>query len=287
MIYLALSIIFATSIYITFKLSEQFSCNLFSIIIYNYLTASILGFGFLLNFKIANSLLYHPWTYIAILVGLLFTGMFFIIGLSSRKAGIAITTVASKMSMVIPVLFSIFYFSEEIFLIKSIGLFLAVVAVFLSLYKKGKNNFKSLIFVLPIVIFFGTGIIDTLVKFAQHLKIPENETPEFTSLVFLVALISGIIAAIFKKIPFKNFIHTPTLLFGILLGISNFGSLFFLIKALNLSKLDSSIVFAIINMVIVVLSLITGYFLFKEKLSKINLLGIFLAFLSLYLISYS
>jgi drug/metabolite transporter (DMT)-like permease len=285
MIYLLLSILSSTSIYVTFKFSENFSCKLFDLIVLNYFTATILGFGFLLKFNLDTSFFFRPWLPLAVLVGLLFIGLFFIIGLSSQKVGIAITTIASKMSMVIPVIFSIIYFSETFTPVKIIGLVSAIIAVYLLLFQKGNIRIKNQVFMLPLLIFFGSGLIDTLVKYAQQLKIPEQETSEFTSLVFLVAFISGIIITFFRKKPFSLFTHYPTLIFGFLLGIANYGSLYFLIKALNFSKLESSMVFAINNMSIVVLSTFTGYFLFKEKLSKINAVGATLAFVSIYVLS--
>jgi multidrug transporter EmrE-like cation transporter len=72
------------------------------------------------------------------------------------------------------------------------------------------------------------------------------------------------------------------LLLGFLLGAANFGSLYFIIKALNKSNLDSSLVFALNNMSVVALTTILGTLLFKERLNKINFVGIALAIISLY-----
>jgi len=68
------------------------------------------------------------------------------------------------------------------------------------------------------------------------------------------------------------------------LGLVNFGSLYFIINALNTSKLNSSLVFALINISIVCLSAIIGILYFKEKLNKLNITGIILAILSLFLL---
>ena len=72
-----------------------------------------------------------------------FIGLFFLIGQSSQKAGITVTTLATKLSVVFPVLLSLIYFNEQLNSLRIIGLVLAFVAIGLTLYKKDlkKTNF--------------------------------------------------------------------------------------------------------------------------------------------------
>lgn len=99
----------------------------------------------------------------------------------------------------------------------------------------------------------------------------------------MVAFLSGTLVNVADKNKAIVF-HPPTFLLGIILGAANFGSLYFLIAALNHAKLDSFLVFAVNNMSIVALSALLGTLLFKEKLYKINFAGIALAIASLYLL---
>ncbi len=268
-------------IYVVFRLAKNYSCNLTSLITINYLTATVFGF-LLFNSEIKNiwGNLIH-WLPFGILLGISFIVMFYLIGNSSQKAGITVTTLANKLSLVFPVLFSLLYFNEEITTIKTIGLFTAFIAVFFTVYKKDLKKTNFIFIVLPVTIFVGSGITDSVVKFIQAVKINADETSIFSSFVFLVAFIIGIIISFLQKQSLKTN-HFPTLAFGFLLGIVNFGSLYFIINALNKSELNSSMVFAINNMSIVALSAILGTFLFREKLNKTNIVGILLAILSLY-----
>jgi drug/metabolite transporter (DMT)-like permease len=284
MIYLLLTVLSSTSIYIIFKLAKNYSCQLPALISANYLVATVLGFLLFqqTNYNFTSAL--KIWGPFAFLLGLLFIIMFFLIGNSSQKAGITVTTLANKLSLVFPVLFSIIYFREEINFIKYAGIATAFVAVLLTLYKTDFKKNNQAYILLPLVIFFGSGITDSVVKYVQTVKIKSSESAVFSSFVFLFAFIISFAVFVSKgKMHFKK-LNIPTLFFGFLLGLVNFGSLYFILIALNKSNLESSRVFALVNMSIVVASAVSGRFLFKEKLSKINTAGIFLALISIYLL---
>jgi len=282
MIYLLLTILSSTSIYVIFRLAHNYSCKLTSLISLNYLVATGLGFGFLIEFNTVMITGLKSWILFAALLGTLFIAMFYLIGTSSQKAGITVTTLANKLSLIFPVLFSLIYFDEQIETIKYVGIITAVMAVFLTIYKRDIRRTNLLFFLLPVSIFFGSGITDSLVKYVQTVKIEQTESAIFSSFVFLVAFITSLIISLFNKKMNWKIIHSPTLIFGVLLGLVNFGSLYFLISALNRSNLKSSLVFAVVNISIVLLSAVIGKLLFGERLSKINMAGIFLAVLSIY-----
>lgn len=215
-----------------------------------------------------------PWFPIAALIGLLFVVMFVLIGWSTEKTGIVLTTISTRMSMIIPILFSLFLFDEIISVSKLLKILFTLVAVGLAIYRKPEKNIKVVYTFLPIILFIGSGSVDTLVKTAQHLYIPENETELFSSSLFGISFLTSLLL-LFTKNTGKNIFTIQTLVLGIFLGLFNFGSLYFLINALNKSGIDSSLVFGINNLSIVGISMIMGFFIFKEKLSRINWIGIF------------
>lgn len=282
MLYLLASIFSSSMIYVVFKIAKNHSCSLSSLITYNYLAATLLGIILFQPFANTEAISDSTnWLPFGIILGILFILMFFLIGTSSQKAGITVTTLANKLSLVFPVLFSILYFNEEISTLKYIGLAGACVAVILTVYKKDISRTNLLFIILPVLIFFGSGLIDSIVKYVQAVKISSNQVSLYTIVVFMVAFICGVVVQIFQK-QYKNKFHLPTLYLGVLLGLANFGSLFFFIEALNKSGLKSSLVFAINNMSIVALTALLGTILFKERLNKINFAGVILAIISLY-----
>lgn len=281
MIYLVASIISSTSIYVIFRLAKNYSCDLTNLISFNYFAASALGLIFFVprSFELKEHLIWLPYS---ALVGILFVLMFFLIGNSSQKAGITVTSLANKLSLVFPVLFSLLYFQEKLTWPKIAGLVTAFVAILFTVYKKEIKKTNLLYIILPLLIFTGSGITDSVVKFVQALKATPGQTGLFSTFVFLVAFVFALTASVIhNKMNFRK-LHRPTLFLGILLGIANFGSLYFIINALNFSKINSSLVFALNNMAIVTLSAILGFLLFHEKLIKLNIVGLLLAIVSLY-----
>jgi len=277
MIYLLLSILSSSVIFITFKITERFKANLIKLITVNYLVAAILGFSFNRYPISVSDIITSNWLTYALLVGLSFILMFFMIGYSIRISGVAVTTIAGKMSMVIPILFSILYFSEKTPAIKVGGLVLATTSVFLTVYRpisKKKNLWPVL---LPLMIFLGSGLTDSIVKYAQTYFVPNSMSLLFSAMVFLTALIIGLIYILLRHKTITQSITIAELIGGTILGIANFGSLYYFIMALNNSKFDSSVVFGLNNICIVLFSILVGYLIFKEKLSKLNFAGVIMA----------
>ena len=73
--------------------------------------------------------------------------------------------------------------------------------------------------------------------------------------------------------------------FGILLGVVNYGSMYFLLLALRVENTESSTIFTINNIAILALSTLVGLVLFKENISKKNWIGIILAFIAILLVT--
>lgn len=293
MIFLILSILSSVAIYVVFKFIDRLKINSFNVIIINYITAAILG---LLLTETQLNLIHiykEAWFPYSIIIGILFIMMFVVIAKSSQVVGIAITTISNKMSVIIPIIVSIIIDPLDILTnAKAIGIILAILAVFLSVYRKRKVEFDPRNIYLPIILFLGMGLVDSFVKYAQQYYVADDILPLFTVILFAMAAVAGIITKILRRTPFKELVQTKTLLWGISLGISNYGSLYFLIKALNYkSKIgetfDGSIVFGINNLGVIALSVLIGLIVFKERFLKINWVGIILSFVAIYILSQS
>ncbi len=293
MVYLLLCILSSTLIFVVFKFLDRFQIPVLPVIVYNYFFASLLGFLINEN-RIAHILGGNlEWLPLAILIGVLFIAMFFIIGKSSEKAGISITTVSSKMSVVSPILFSMLIDPlDDLTLMKTAGILTALLAVFLTIYRKRTLDLDVQAIVYPVVLFFGMGIVDSLVKLAQMTYINDNQLAIFTAVLFMIAFLTGIMYLLLSHNKFSELFSLKAFAWGLLLGVSNFGSIYFIIKALNYQgpygkTIGGSVVFGVNNTGIVVLSVILGYVIFKEKLKKINYLGIFLALIAIIIFAYA
>ncbi len=285
MIFLVLSIISSSFIYIIFKLLDAFRIKIFPVIVINYITASIIGYLFREKDFSLQEVLVADWIYISIIIGILFIFTFYLIGISTKKAGITITSISTKMSVIFPIIFSIFYYSEPIYLFKIVGVLLALLSIILSSVKgkAEKGVIKNLIF--PAALFLGMGLVDSLVKFNQEEFLKDTGVIESTTVVFVVSAMVSL--GIQLVLSFKNQkkMKLNSLLFGIMLGLVNFGSLYFLILALNAKFLDSSVIFAINNSTIILVSVLVGHFFFKEKLILFNWIGVIVSFFAILALS--
>lgn len=286
MIFILLSILSSTGIFVIFKLINNKNLPVTNIIVINYLTAFLFGYSQHLSNPIGA--LKADWIYYAFLIGVLFIVFFTLISLSSKTVGISITTVASKMSVIIPILFSILFFKEDVMAYKVIGIALALIGVFFTIYKKDtqvKSNIYSII--LPLALFIGMGVVDSIIKYAQEALIAPSENAFFSSTLFFVSFVTGLIYSFSNPKILKSYLNLKVYLFGILLGLANYGSIYFFIEALNTKVLDSSVIFGINNVGIVVLSVLIGILVFKEKISKINTIGIFSSIVAIVALSIS
>jgi drug/metabolite transporter (DMT)-like permease len=254
-------------------------------IVINYFIACLVGFfGFLKDTDI-TLIPYKPWFPGTIFLGVLFIVVFNLAAITTQRSGLSVVSVASKMSVAIPVLFGILYFDESSGTIKIIGIILALAAVYLTSVKSREGipiNRKNLIF--PVLVFLGSGIIDTSIKFLETSYVNKTDVALFSSSIFFIAGTIGTGILIVQAFMGTLKITGKNILGGIALGIPNFFSIYFLVMALRSEGFESSTVFTINNVAIVLVSTLLGIALFKERLITKNWIGIALAILSILLV---
>jgi drug/metabolite transporter (DMT)-like permease len=279
MIELSLSIIFTICLFLFFKEFDRRKVDTLEAISFNYLSAGLLSIAFGSSGYSYENTLYSDWFIPTILLGIFFIVMFNIMALTTQKLGVTIGSLASKMSLIIPVVFALLFQGDSWTVLKSIGIVAALLSVYLTV-KKDEN--KNGPIYLAIILFVGAGLLDTVLSHIQFKYLDTQAAKDyFTSTVFLVAFCVGFMMLIVKKQKFK----IRNIIFGLSLGIPNYFSILFVLKSLN--KMDSSLVFPILNIGVVVLSAIIGWGYYKEQLSKLNWLGIVLAISSICILIYS
>jgi len=271
---------------IVFKMFEKYKVDNLQGLTINYLTAAICSYFFLEQDFSLSYILQSGWIYHAIIIGTLFIVVFNFFAFGTQKVGISVTTVANKMSLIIPVCAALILYPKENNFdeLKIIAFFLALVGIYLSATKGGKLSFDKKYLWLIILVFAGQGISDAIFNdFAQ--RFPNEGGYLFFMTLFFFASISGILILSGKSIKSKKSVQLKSLFWGISFGIPNFFSLVFFLKALNYSGLASSIVFPLVSMGVIVSSSIIGTVLFKEKISRNNWIGILLSICAIYIFS--
>ena len=201
--------------------------------------------------------------------------MFNIMAISTQKLGISISSTASKMSLIIPVIGAIIFQDTNLNIYKTVGILTAMIAVYLTLQKNESTSKPR----LAIILFFGAGTLDMWLDFIRNKYLScTTDFNVFIITIFLTAFIIGIIRLIYKreKLLQKNMFA------GVLLGIPNYFSIYFVLLALE--NLGGIYVFPVLNIGIVLFSAIISWLFYKEKMSKTNWIGIFLACLSIIII---
>lgn len=277
MIYLIFAVLITSTIVATFKLFDRFKIDNLQAITTNYVIAA--GFGWLImgNETSITDTISQPWFNYSIVVGCMFILVFNIFALSAQKAGVAITAVTSKMSVIIPVILGFIVFGETITLQKIFGIIMALCAFYL-IFKKDKGLYlEPKLMILPILLFLGNGTNDSTMSYIRHTfqLNSQEQVILLLNVIFTVALFIGVAILTTRTIITKKPIEVKNILAGIWLGALNFASTYYFFRAL--AKFDNAVFFPIFNVSIVACSALLGLFFFKEKLRTINWIGIGLA----------
>ncbi|NOT38736.1 MAG: hypothetical protein HOP11_15285 [Saprospiraceae bacterium] len=271
-------IVFTFSLGLLFRSLQGKKLKVFNIVFINYLVCSSIGL-----FKINYASLHqnHTVLYFAILIGLMFITGFTVFAKSVQSSGLGITTMVQKLSVFATVL-AAFFLGETVLTIQIIGLALSALALFL-IFKYPANSssdkISTQLLLTSFLIASGIEILFLLCsKKDWDLQVRENLTP----LVFLSSSIFGGLYLILNK-TYK--ISKMEVFYGILLGIPNYFSIDFLNISLN-QGIDGAVFFPLLNISVILLSGITGFFFFKEKYTSRQFLGYLLAIISILFISF-
>ena len=285
MIALAGTIISSTLIFVIFRLFEKYKVDTFQAIVFNYFTAFICGFLLYSNEFSSKIWIQLDWIPYTFLVSLLFISLFFLMGQSSQKNGVAITSVAVKMSLAVSMVGMILIYNEALTLLKITGILLALAGVLLVSISKNTSSNSNSSWKMLLVLFIGSGILDLTLNYTQQHVLNELTPALFSSFGFGIAGIIGSFVIIYQMVFKSVQIKLKNIIAGIILGIPNYFSIFLLLKTYEFIDLTNSSILAIVNVSVVVFSAIFGFVIFRELFTTqkaIGLIASILAILSLY-----
>jgi drug/metabolite transporter (DMT)-like permease len=285
LIHLLLSIFFSTGLFVIFKYFGIYKVDILKAIFVNYIVAFIVGFALAERSFSIVEVPNQPWFYGAIILGALFISIFFVMAKTAQINGVAVTSVAGKMSVVIPVFFGVFLYNESVTFLKILGIFIALVAVYLASVKEEKSIHKKAGLLFPVLLFLGSGIIDTTLKFVEVNYVEKEDVSVFSGSLFGFAAFFGLIILLIKSIKKREPFGMNNVIAGIILGVPNYYSIIFLIKALQTDNFESSTLFTINNVGIVIVSTLVGILVFKEHFSLKNKIGVGLAIVGIVIVA--
>lgn len=285
-----LGIIANVLLFLAFRSYTTFKIDNLQAIVVNYYVCVITGLIFIGKPMLLLSVDFEAsWSWFALVMGFLFIIGFMAASLTSQLLGVSVSSVASKMSMVFPILFSLFFIKVEaksFSVLNYIGMALAVLSIYLSALRKTQKNVLKLnriyLILLPFAVFVIGGLIDVGINYSNHSLMTADNEEVLPIFLFACAAFVGTIFLFFQKKKFE----LKSLVGGIYLGIPHYFALFLVYKALTVFQNNGAVFFPIYNVGIILLSSFAAMILFKEKLSKINFIGLALSVLALFFLSY-
>jgi drug/metabolite transporter (DMT)-like permease len=285
MIYLLLTVVCTTGLYLLFKLFERWNVQIFEAIFINYLVAFGVGVATVPDFPKAVVHIQElpTWLIGGLSLGFFFITVFNVTGRSAQIIGLSNTTISAKMSLVMVVVLMSIIAHESLNLRQWFAVVLAVVAVVLASWKGNQTSISKNAWVYPLVIFTGSTLIDFLIPYLSKSCVNEDEQHLYSTLPFFAAGICGVLYMIYcavRKVNKFSF-GIKEILGGVVLGIINLGSIYFLVLSIHQSGLSMGHVVCVNNLGVVVFSSVLAVLVFKEKLNSLNVIGIILALLAL------
>jgi len=284
MIYVFFSICCSIIVAVLLKLARNKEINVQQLVLWNYPCTVLLTYFLLRPSLDTLSVERLPFElYLPLIV--LLPSLFIFIALAIKFSGIVKTDVAQRLSLFIPLIASFVWFGETLQRNTLYGIIVGLIAVICSIsWNKTSSIDKNKSVIFPLIVFLGMGIIDIIFKqIAQHKEIPYVSS---MFIVFVGAMLFAFVLLIWKIFVQKEKFETSAIFWGIGLGVFNFANIFFYMKAHRALPENPSIVFTTMNIGVIVLGSLVGIVLFKEKISKINLIGLILAVVSIFIITY-
>ncbi len=290
MIYLILAILCSTGVFVAMRLFERFRLENHQALMWNYVFAAGTGFLMCKQFDTPAQLVNEPWLGLSLITGFWFIFTYLLMAASTQRSGVTVTSLSSKLSVVLPTLAGVILLNEKLNFVATMGIVLALVALVLVVGRDKKDatnsrdaiNRVSTSMILPILIFFGTGTGDILMKLTEQ-RNGSDDMGFMIAFIYFIALLFGVLLVAFDLIRGKTKWAWKNALGGILLGVINFFSTFFVYRSMRL--FDNVVLFPIYNIGVVSCTALVGWLLFKEKLTWKNYLGLAIAIIAVILIT--
>lgn len=277
MLYLILAIICSGSVTLTLRFGENHCENKRAVVMFNYVTAIAVSFLFLETRKIWPGGGASAALKFGLINGVLYITTFCLCQYNIRKNGTPLTATFSHLGVLIPTVLSIFLFGEFPGTLQWLGVLLAVTAIIVLNFEKRQGG-KTYIYAL-VLYFVSGGFADMMSKVFEHYG-DRSYDGYFLFYTFCVAFV----LSVFWVLKEGKRISLKEAGCGILVGLPNYFSTFFFLKALT--KMPSFLVFLVYSVGTVVFVNLVNLIFLKEPLSKRQYLGMIMICLAIVLMNW-
>ncbi len=278
-----------------FKVLPKWGAHPLGAIVVNYWVCVAVGSLIVGTVPFSGTTLLQPWAGPSFLLGIGFVAGFNLISWCTAHHGLAATTLAGKLSLIIPAVFALLLFPEERFhWTKIAGMALAFPALYLSIRAESTgaeaNERKKVGWGIA-ALFLLSGALDTgMATLNRAFFKTDTDTPAqlgSTVHLFMAAAVAGTLVLLYRQGKGKApRVQLPTLVGGIILGIPNYFSVYFLMRLLSEGPLQPSAALPVANIGIVTVAVLLAIFVFREGGGARRWAGLALAVCAIFLLSY-
>ncbi len=260
MIYLLLAILCSAMLSIIMRLSQRHIGSDLGMLGFNYIVCVILsviasgvgnlfpaqdGIGITLGLGVIN--------------GFLYLGGFVLLQVNIKRNGVVMSTTFMKLGLLVPMIFSLLVFGEKMNLVQSIATILALASIVLINSQKEETNlsFKWGLILLLLVNGGANGMSKVYDEVGN-----EALSAQFLLYTFAVACLLCWGLALYKKEKITKY-HV---IYGVAIGVPNFLSAKFLLKAVQ--TLPAVIAYPTFSVGAIIVVSFVGICFFKEKLDR-------------------
>jgi drug/metabolite transporter (DMT)-like permease len=290
MIYILLSVICSVLVSVLLKLAARCKVDVGQAIAWNYVVASGLTALVYRPDLAALHTADTPWIGL-IGLGILLPTIFLALGASVRHAGIVRTDAAQRLSLLISLLAAFVLFGDVLTRDKGLGIALGLLALACMVWQPrghaispGVASRRYQAWGYPLLVLLGFGAIDILLKRVAQ------ASGSFTATLlamFVLALLVSIALQLWRRLRGQTRFSARSACAGLLLGLLNFGNILFYLRGHQALPQHPALVFASVNLGVVALGALVGLLGFRERLSRINALGLLLAVVAILLITHA
>ncbi len=281
MAYILSAVVFSVLVSVLLKLFPRYGVDTGQAVTWNYLAAAVLCWWLLAPPLTALRESGAPWLALLTLA-LVLPALFLVLASAVRRAGIVRTDVAQRLSLLLSLAAAFAFFGERAGGLKLAGLALGLAAVVTILARPQAQSPQRGAGIALLAVWAGFALVDVMLKL-----IAQAGTPFAVSLqvAFVLAFAGMLGLLLFRHASGRTRLSWRGLWAGLLLGALNFGNIVCYVLAHRALPGNPAVVFATMNIGVVVLGTLVGVFVFGERTSHWNRLGIALAIVAIGLIA--
>jgi drug/metabolite transporter (DMT)-like permease len=286
MISLLLAILCSAGLPLLFRAFDDWRVNLFWAIPANYFACIVVGAIFAPAPPDVSALLSQPWLFLAMLQGFILAVNFYLLAYTAQRAGVSVAVLASRLSVAIPAILAFLLYGDSFDAVKTAGLAAALSSLYLCT-ATGQDFGVTRAWLrrlLPILVFFMFGCHFTLLKFTQARYLDSSSYHVYVTTSFVFAFVTSVAIGL-ARIRTRVGVRSGDLIGGGVLGLINYGAIYFLVKVLSLEGWQSSQLFPIYSVGVVSVSSLLAMILFKERLSRLKTFGLVVGLMAVALLN--